>query len=52
MQEAAAARDTALSEMKTAAEQGREEAFTEARDRYQTQLGILDTLAGFRGSLG
>lgn len=48
----AAARDKAAAEMKAAAEDGREEAFDEARERYQTQLSLLDTLAGFRGSLG
>lgn len=52
MREAAAARDKAAAEMKAAAEDGREEAFDEAKERYQTQLSLLDTLAGFRGSLG
>lgn len=52
MREAAAARDRAAAEMKAAAEDGRDEAFDEARERYQTQLSLLDTLAGFRGSLG
>ena len=36
MREAAAARDKAAAEMKAAAEDGREEAFDEARERYQT----------------
>ena len=48
----AADRDQAAAEMKAAAEDGREEAFDEAKERYQTQLSLLDTLAGFRGSLG
>ena len=52
MREAAAARDIAAAEMKAAAEDSREEAFDEARERYQTQISLLDTLAGFRGSLG
>ena len=52
MREAALARDKAAAEMKAAAEDGREEAFDEAKERYQTQLSLLDTLAGFRGSLG
>ena len=52
MREAAAARDKAAAEMKAAAEDGREEAFDEAKERYQTQVSLLDTLAGFRGSLG
>lgn len=52
MREAAAARDKAAAEMKAAAEDGREEAFDEAKEKYQTQLSLLDTLAGFRGSLG
>ena len=52
MREAAAARDKAAAEMKAAAEDGREEAFDEAKEKYQTQLGLLDTLAGFRGSIG
>lgn len=52
MREAAAARDKAAAEMKAAAEDGREEAFDEAKDKYQTQLSLLDTLAGFRGSIG
>ena len=34
MREAAAARDIAEAEMKAAAEDGREEAFDEARERY------------------
>ena len=52
MREAAAARDKAAAEMKAAAEDGREEAFDEAKEKYQTQLSLLDTLAGFRGSIG
>ena len=48
----AADRDKAAAEMKAAAEDGREEAFDEAKERYQTQLSLLDTLAGFRGSIG
>lgn len=48
----AAARDQAAAEMKAAAEDGREEAFDEAKERYQTHLSLLDTLAGFRGSIG
>lgn len=52
MRDAASARDRAAAEMKAAAEDGREEAFDEARERYQTQASLLDTLAGFRGSLG
>ena len=52
MREAAAARDRAAAEMKAAAEDGREEAFDEAKEKYQTQLSLLDTLAGFRGSIG
>lgn len=52
MRDAAQARDKAASEMKAAAEDGREEAFDEAREKYQTQVSLLDTLAGFRGSLG
>lgn len=34
MREAAAARDKAAAEMKAAAEDGREEAFDEAKERY------------------
>ena len=52
MKLAVADRDQAAAEMKAAAEDGREEAFDEAKERYQTQLSLLDTLAGFRGSLG
>lgn len=52
MRLAVADRDQAAAEMKAAAEDGREEAFDEAKERYQTQLSLLDTLAGFRGSLG
>lgn len=52
MRLAVADRDKAAAEMKAAAEDGREEAFDEAKERYQTQLSLLDTLAGFRGSLG
>lgn len=52
MREAAAARDKAAADMKAAAEDGREEAFDEAKEKYQTQLSLLDTLAGFRGSIG
>ena len=52
MRDAASARDKAAAEMKAAAEDGREEAFDEAKERYQTQLSLLDTLAGFRGSIG
>lgn len=52
MRDAASARDRYAAEMKAAAEDGREEAFDEARERYQTQSSLLDTLAGFRGSLG
>lgn len=52
MKLAVADRDQAAAEMKAAAEDGREEAFDEAKERYQTQLSLLDTLAGFRGSIG
>lgn len=52
MRDAAAARDSAAALMKSAAEEGRAEAFDEARGKYQTQAGLLDALAGFRGSLG
>lgn len=52
MREAAAARDSAAAAMKSAAEEGRSEAFDEAREKYQTQVGLLDALTGFRGSLG
>ena len=52
MRLAAADRDQAAAEMRQAAEDGREEAFDQAKERYQTQVGLLDTLAGFRGSLG
>ena len=52
MRLAVADRDQAAAEMKAAAEDGREEAFDEARERYRTQLSLLDTLAGFRGSIG
>ena len=52
MRLAAADRDKAAAEMRQAAEAGREGAFDQAKERYQTQLRLLDTLAGFRGSLG